>query len=200
MSIAAMVEALVKTGATSEMILAAIRAVENEQIERAAITREQARQRKIKQRQKEKSLENNDRVTVTTVTSVTPPLSPDGFLSTPILPLPLSPKENPPKGGQKKNPVEADEFYQRYPRKVGKQAALKAYQAARTKTTHETIMAGLERFIRFGNFTDPHFVKHPATWLNHGCWADEYPDKKPEVPPPRRTLAEKYPMPSAAGG
>jgi hypothetical protein len=22
--------------------------------------------------------------------------------------------------------------------------------------------------------TEPHYIKHPSTWLNQGCWADEY--------------------------
>lgn len=64
-------------------------------------------------------------------------------------------------------------FWQRYPRRVGKQAALKAWLAAQRRG-HDTerIMAGLARHD--GAWPDEtEFIPHPATWLNQGRYDDE---------------------------
>jgi hypothetical protein len=59
------------------------------------------------------------------------------------------------------------EFYSAYPRKVGKQSASKAYAKARISTSHEDIMAALER----AKHTDRRFrgdikwTPHPSMWL-----------------------------------
>lgn len=70
-----------------------------------------------------------------------------------------------------------DEFWTAYPRKVGKDAALKAYAAAiRRAGGHDPpgeILAGLIRAKP--GWTDPQFIPHPATWLNQGRWQDEAP-------------------------
>jgi hypothetical protein len=66
-----------------------------------------------------------------------------------------------------------DEFWRSYPRKVGKQAAAKAYARALKAATHERIMSGVEDYrIRMAG-KDPQYVAHPATWLNGGRWEDE---------------------------
>jgi len=63
------------------------------------------------------------------------------------------------------------EFWNGYLKKVGKKAALAAYQRALKETTHEKIMAALER--QKSTWRDPKFIPHPATWLNQGRWDDE---------------------------
>jgi len=69
--------------------------------------------------------------------------------------------------------MEFDTFWAQYPRKVGKEAARKAFTKAMTKTTHAKIMTGVEDLrIRVAG-KDPQFTPHPATWLNEGRWDDE---------------------------
>jgi len=64
-------------------------------------------------------------------------------------------------------------FWEEYPSKIGKQAAKKKYDAAiKAGVPHETIMAGLERYVRSDRVRKG-FVKAPTTWLNQGCWDDE---------------------------
>lgn len=62
-------------------------------------------------------------------------------------------------------------WWARYPHKVGKFAAIKAYTKALKQATPDQLQAGLERYI-----TDkPEYAAwcHPATWLNQGRWMDE---------------------------
>lgn len=66
---------------------------------------------------------------------------------------------------------EFDTFWAQYPRKVGKQAAIKAYTKALKLTTPDVVIAGVERLKREAR--EPQFIPHPATWLNEGRWDDE---------------------------
>lgn len=68
------------------------------------------------------------------------------------------------------------EWYEAYPRHVGKKAAEKAYKAARRAgVTHDDLMGGLARSARSwaveGRSKDK--MPYPATWLNQGRWDDE---------------------------
>lgn len=64
-----------------------------------------------------------------------------------------------------------DEFWAAYPRKTAKPAAVKAYKAARKrKASHQTIMAGLARFV--ASCPDPQYTPHASTWLNQDRWND----------------------------
>lgn len=70
-------------------------------------------------------------------------------------------------------------FWQLYPRKVGKQAARKAF--ARVPVPIDRLLEALER-----QRGDPQwqrergrYIPHPVTWLNQGRWEDE-----PPTPPP----------------
>ena len=76
-------------------------------------------------------------------------------------------------------PVDAgfEEFWSRYPRKVGKQAAAKAYATARKRgVSHDHIMTGLRHQWQFLAAEKPRgFCPHPSTWLNQGRWEDEAP-------------------------
>lgn len=79
-------------------------------------------------------------------------------------------------------------WYARYPRKVGRAAAEKAYRRALKTTTPEALTAGLDRMLAeiAGKKTSPEYIKHPATWLNGACWDDEYVEvgfEEVEFPP-----------------
>lgn len=67
-----------------------------------------------------------------------------------------------------------DEFWSAYPKKVGKGAAKKAWERAIESTTPAVVIAAAKRYRDAPNRTDK-FTAHPATWLNHGRWDDEYP-------------------------
>lgn len=69
-----------------------------------------------------------------------------------------------------------DEFYSLYPRKEAKQKALQAYLKAIKKVDKDTLLEGLKKYIDYikTNKKEREFIKHPATWLNQGCWEDEY--------------------------
>jgi hypothetical protein len=67
-----------------------------------------------------------------------------------------------------------EQFWREYPRKVAKEAAKRAWAAAiKRGTTPAALIAGAQRYAIERQGQDPKFTKHPATWLNGGCWMDE---------------------------
>lgn len=74
-----------------------------------------------------------------------------------------------------KPPKEAafDLFWHAYPRKVGKDAARKAF--SRVKVPVETLLTAIERQKcgRQWQENDGQYIPNPATWLNQGRWEDE---------------------------
>lgn len=69
--------------------------------------------------------------------------------------------------------MEFDQFWEQYPRKVGKLAAQKAFSRATKLTTVETINSALRNLQKEMRGKDQQFIPHPATWLNQGRWDDE---------------------------
>jgi hypothetical protein len=69
-----------------------------------------------------------------------------------------------------------EEFWQRYPRKVSKGHARRAFEAAVKRVAAEVIIAALDRAV-FN--PDPRYIPHPATWLNGERWRDEVDDFDP---------------------
>jgi hypothetical protein len=65
-----------------------------------------------------------------------------------------------------------EKFWFEYPNKRGKQAAEKAFVKALSNVDAATLIAGAKRYAGDPNLPDLKFVKHPATWLNAGCWDD----------------------------
>jgi hypothetical protein len=74
-------------------------------------------------------------------------------------------------------------WWERYPRKLGKQDAVKAYAAALKTATAEELLRSLDAYLveirRLG--TEEKFVKHPATFLRADRWRDylDMPTKMP---------------------
>jgi hypothetical protein len=90
-----------------------------------------------------------------------------------------------------------DDFWRAYPKRVAKEAARKAYgKAIERGATPAALLAGAQRYAAERKDQDPKYTKHPATWLNGGCWEDELPggaviDQEGNVlaiqqPPPQR--------------
>lgn len=68
---------------------------------------------------------------------------------------------------------EFDEFWSHCPKKVGKDAARKAFDKARKRTDAATITAGMTRYATDPNLPERQFIPDPSTWLNAGRWDDE---------------------------
>lgn len=76
---------------------------------------------------------------------------------------------------------EFEEWWSRYPRKIGKGAARRAYSSARRKASADELSDGLARY-RFSD--DRRYVPHASTWLNGERWSDEpEPVSDPAVDP-----------------
>lgn len=73
-----------------------------------------------------------------------------------------------------------EEFWNLYPRKIAKREARLAYALAVKLTTVEDIHNGVKRYAGWIDRNDEpnQFIKHPATWLNKGCWSDELTDNQ----------------------
>lgn len=119
-------------------------------------------------------------------------------------------------GRRSRNPssdTDADfkEWYRTYPKHAAPAVALKAYRAVITKNlaTPEQLLAGAMRYAAERSGQDPRYTKHPSTWLNGGCWADEpataitttidtegnpVPDRPPNRPPPANAHAARAQM------
>lgn len=66
------------------------------------------------------------------------------------------------------------EFWQAYPKKMGKQAAFKAYLNALQLTTHQHIINAVQQQTKALMIKrKDKYTKYPATWLNAGCYDDE---------------------------
>ena len=173
-----MIAAMEEAGASTELILASVKAMLSAPTSAAV---RQARYRDNK-RNSDVTLRN---VTDGDVTSVTPP-SPLAPLDKEIPPTP--PKEiNPPLTPQpRKNAGEFDEWYSRYPNKVGRADAAKAFDKARAKVPFQSLADGLTRYLAKA---DDRPWCNPATWLNQERWADE-PAQVARGSPGPRTAAD----------
>jgi len=81
------------------------------------------------------------------------------------------PPYSPPKGTRSED---FEAFWAAYPRKVGKQAALKAYER-NVDVPVETLLSVIGREKRSEQWKRDggQFIPHPATWLNQHRWLDE---------------------------
>lgn len=79
-----------------------------------------------------------------------------------------------------------EEFWTTYPLKKAKDAAARAYASAIKRATPEQILAAASAYRDDSarKRAEPKFTKHPATWLNGGCWNDELATTAPAGPRP----------------
>jgi uncharacterized protein YdaU (DUF1376 family) len=77
-----------------------------------------------------------------------------------------------------------DRIWEAYPHKVGKKAVYAKLEVIEREgeVAPEVILDGIERY-RLAK-PDHHDWKNPLTWLNQGCWADEYGTPAGVRPPP----------------
>lgn len=72
---------------------------------------------------------------------------------------------------------EFESTWSEYPKKQGKQNALKAYLKARNDgIDKDTILMGLRAYKRYivVQKIEPRYVKQGSTWFNQRCWEDDY--------------------------
>jgi hypothetical protein len=79
--------------------------------------------------------------------------------------------------------TEFDTFWKDYPRKIGKEAARKAFAKALRLTDFAKIMEGVVTLRMEVAGKDPKFTPHAATWLNAGRWDDEVDAPQQSVVP-----------------
>ncbi|MTE20330.1 hypothetical protein F0L17_14680 [Streptomyces sp. TRM43335] len=102
--------------------------------------------------------------------------------------LPMFGDDAPPSGHRKPKdsapdePDGFDDFWQAYPRKVGKPAARKAYaavvrQGAAPQALLEAVRAHAAAWER--RRVEKRYIPHPTTWLNQGRYEDELDDTAP---------------------
>lgn len=86
----------------------------------------------------------------------------------------LNPKPNP----TRTRDGAFDEFWKAYPRKVGKEAARKAF--AKAQVDLGTILSAVEAQKRSAQWQKDggQYIPNPATWLNQGRWEDEVPPER----------------------
>lgn len=73
------------------------------------------------------------------------------------------------------------DFWDFYPKKVGKMAAFRAWKKIKN---HSPILSALEIQVQSEKWQDQNgrFIPNPATWLNEGRWMDGIESKKPSRP------------------
>jgi len=74
------------------------------------------------------------------------------------------------------------DFWEQYPRKVGKQKAEKAFNKLDAPTQQQAI----EGIVRYSQFweqqqTAPEYIPHPTSWINAARWEDELAEPAPPV-------------------
>ena len=64
-------------------------------------------------------------------------------------------------------------FWEVYPRKVGKGAALTAFTKACKKISAEIIVMNLVAWVSSGKLPEMQYIPFPSTWLNQERWSDD---------------------------
>lgn len=78
-------------------------------------------------------------------------------------------------------------FYDRYPRKIARRAAAKAFAAAlkrHPKYTPKLLLEGCQAFLEAlqDQPVDEKFIPHPATWLNEDRFREYFDEEAPDDP------------------
>lgn len=79
-------------------------------------------------------------------------------------------------------------WYAAYPRKVKPLAAMKAYEKARKLASAAELLEGVERYRAHKPAWQA--WAHPTSWLNAGCWGDQYGPVERTVTTDSRSLLE----------
>lgn len=99
-------------------------------------------------------------------------LNPDGSSDTTTDPLGHITEADYPQTFTPIYPQAFEQWWEHYPRKVGKRKALEAWKRARKRATDDQLTDGAKRYAADPNRADE-FTKHPEGWLNRDGWLDE---------------------------
>ena len=100
-----------------------------------------------------------------------------------------------------KHPDFFEQFWETYPKKVGKKTAQKAWQSAIKTEDPQAILAGALSYAKDPTRKEA-YTAHPTTWLNAGRWMDEYkvaaqPQVAPKFDPKEFEKPDAVPMPES---
>lgn len=76
------------------------------------------------------------------------------------------------------------EWYEEYPRKQSKKKAAELYmKALKDGATAEQLLDGVKGYNKYiaANSLERRYIKMPTTWLNQGCWEDDYTVKSTSI-------------------
>ena len=72
-------------------------------------------------------------------------------------------------------------FWSTYPLRKEKRKAYEAWAKATTEVGEDTVLQGAKAYAHDSKrLSEPRFTKHPTTWLNQGCWDDDYTETRKE--------------------
>lgn len=195
--IATALKHLMAAGVTGDALIAAVADIEASMVparhEPTSDEKRRARNAKYYQAKKEREAEETERLKASENRLVGAETSESSeTLSLPSSPqTPQLPTHTRRVSSRTRKAARFDEFWRLYPSKVGKKAAVTAYDRAIAEIDaddpEETIIAGLRRALP--GWSSGRFIPNPATWLNQGRWDDE-PAKAtvtalaPPAPPP----------------
>lgn len=171
MKLSAILAPLLAAGVPGDVILATVRAFEEEQADALEKRRQSDRERQARHRNNVMSRD----VTVTERDTLSPkkeiPPTPPKEKITPIHSLPERARE-------------FAEFWTVFPNKVGKRDAEKSFVAARLRADFASIMEGVRRYAAK---TDDRPWCNPTTFLNQDRWSDQpaTAQSRPQTGPPR---------------
>lgn len=188
--VAALIADLVAAGTPPALVgrVAAALSSPSSDDELSADRRERDRIRKRIYRDKSKvASEDSPRTVRGTVTSPSPPPAPfPKEISQTLLennPSPLPP----PQPFSLSAGDEFECFWEKFPNKVGKADARKAFPKAVTKVDPDQMLAALDRYV---HKTDDRPWCNPATWLNQERWTDQPASAMPRASPRRESPIE----------
>ncbi|RZF05991.1 hypothetical protein C0R05_24470 [Streptomyces albidoflavus] len=107
----------------------------------------------------------------------------EGAVATPSSSDPSDPSRDKDSSREAEHHLEAfGAFWLTYPKRTGREGAKKAWIAALDRGADpQRIVTAATAYANERANEDPKYTKHPANWLNKGCYDDE-----PETPPQRR--------------
>lgn len=181
---AATIDALVASGATAEILAAYVKA------ELAVMEAAQAEQRRRATEKKRRQRAVSPSVPGTSGdiegqagTEGDNPLSLPSSPQTPQLPTHTPGDINTHARKADREPEGFEAFWSVYPRRVGKDAARKAFAKATRRTSLADLIAAVRRDAE-SQWRDrpPDMIPHPSTWLNQARWEDEPPPESNITP------------------
>jgi|LSQX01.2.fsa_nt_gb hypothetical protein len=93
-----------------------------------------------------------------------------------------------------------DAFWDLYPKKIGKDAAKRAWQKRKPdKQLQDEIIEGVKRAIEKDRRFKAGYIPNPATWLNAGEWQNEYSDSETTTAPSQQKSGSYKRKPRASG-